>query len=213
MPSRWTYLVAAVLAAQALAIALVAGAERLPRVPDLGNFPTQIGDWTKVGDDPLAQGVIQNLGADARITSIYRDRVTGLSADLLVAYFRSQRGGASQPHSPKVCLPATGWEPQESGEINVDVLSGKIAVNHFVLAMPKQRAVVTYWYQTSRRVMAGEWEAKFWLAADALRDHRSDTTLVRIFVWDGKGGDAEATGAAVRFTKSLYPMLRDTLPR
>jgi len=43
---------------------------------------------------------VNNLGADARITSSYRDRRTGLTADLLVAYFRSQRGGASQPHSP-----------------------------------------------------------------------------------------------------------------
>jgi EpsI family protein len=74
-------------------------------------------------------------------------------------------------------------------------------------------AVVTYWYQTPRRVVAGEWPAKFWLAADALRDRRTDTALVRIFVWTGKGGDTEATDAAVRFTKSLYPLLRDYLPR
>ncbi|MCU1236970.1 MAG: hypothetical protein JWP63_4937 [Candidatus Solibacter sp.] len=213
MRNRWTYLVAAVLAAQALAVGFVSGVERLPAVPDLGRFPTEIGDWSKVGDDVLAEGVINNLGADARITSTYQDRRTGLAANLLVAYFRSQRGGASQPHSPKVCLPATGWEPQDSGELAVDVPPGRITVNRFVLATPNQRAVVTYWYQTSRRVMAGEWEAKFWLAADALRDRRSDTTLVRIFVWDGKGGDAEATDAAVRFTKSLYPLLRDHLPR
>jgi EpsI family protein len=82
-----------------------------------------------------------------------------------------------------------------------------------MLASATQRAVVAYWYQTPRRVMAGEWEAKFWLAADALRDRRSDTTLVRIFVWDGKGGDAEASEAAVRFTRTVYPMLRDYLPR
>ncbi len=88
-----------------------------------------------------------------------------------------------------------------------------IAVNRFVLAGNNQRAVVTYWYQTPRRVIAGEWEAKLWLAADALRDHRSDTALIRIFVWNGKGGDAEATEAAVRFSKTLYPLLRDHLPR
>ncbi len=213
MRNRWTFLVAAVLVLQALAVGYVSGVERLPPVPDLAAFPTEIGDWTKVREDLLAEGVVNNLGADARITSTYLDRRTGLYADLLVAFFRSQRGGSSQPHSPKVCLPATGWEPQESGELTLGFPSGSITVNRFVLAGNKQRAVVTYWYQTPRRVVAGEWEAKFWLAADALRDHRSDTTLVRIFVWDGKGGDAEATEAAVRFTKTLYPLLRDRLPR
>jgi EpsI family protein len=213
MRSQWTFLVAATLALQAFGIGFVSGVERLPAVPNLASFPTAIGDWTKVREDVLAEGVVKNLGADARITSTYLDRRTGLYADLLVAYFQSQRGGASQPHSPKVCLPATGWEPQEAGELTLPFPSGNITVNRFVLAGGAQRAVVTYWYQTSRRVVAGEWAAKFWLAADALRDRRSDTTLVRIFVWDGKGGDTEATEAAVRFTGSLYPLLRAHLPR
>ena len=213
MRRRWTYLVAAALALQALAIGYVSGVEHAPAPPDLAAFSTTIGDWTKVREDVLAEGAVKTLGADARITSTYQDKRTGLYADLLVAWFQSQRGGAAQPHSPKVCLPATGWVPQESGELTLDIPQGDITVNRFVLAGNNQRAVVTYWYQTPRRVLAGEWEAKFWLAADALRDRRSDTALVRIFVWDGKGGDAEATDAAVRFTKTLYPLLRDHLPR
>jgi len=211
--SRWTFGVAAALALQALAVGYVSGVEHVPAAPDLAAFSTTIGDWTKVREDVLAEGVVKTLGADARITSTYQDKRTGLYADLLVAWFQSQRGGASQPHSPKVCLPATGWVPQESGDLTLGFPQGDITVNRFVLAGSNQRAVVTYWYQTPRRVVAGEWEAKFWLAADALRDRRSDTALIRIFVWEGKGGDSEATEAAVRFTKTLYPLLRDHLPR
>jgi EpsI family protein len=205
--------VGAGLVIQALAVGFVSGGERVPAAPDLAAFSNTIGDWNKVREDVLAEGVVKNLGADARITSTYLDRRTGLYADLLVAWFQSQRGGSVQPHSPKVCLPATGWVPQESAEITLNFPERDIAVNRFVLAGNNQRAVVTYWYQTPRRVVAGEWEAKFWLAADALRDHRSDTALVRIFVWNGKGGDPEATEAAVRFSKTLYPLLRDHLPR
>jgi EpsI family protein len=213
MRERWLFLVAAALALQALAVALVSGVEHLPPVPDLANFPTGIGDWQRVREDLLSEGVARNLGADARITSTYLDHRTGLYADLLVAWFQSQRGGARQPHSPKVCLPATGWEPRESGDLSLDFPSGGITVNRLVMAGNHQRAVVTYWYQTPRRVVAGEWPAKFWLAADALRDGRSDTALVRIFVWTGKGGDAEAADAAVRFTRDVYPLLRGYLPR
>jgi EpsI family protein len=213
MRERWLYLVTVALAAQALAVAFVSGVERVPHSPDLAHFPTAIGDWQRVREDLLSDGVAQNLGADARITSTYLDRRTGLYADLLVAWFQSQRGGARQPHSPKVCLPATGWEPLESGDLRLAFPSGSISVNRLLMAGNHQRAVVTYWYQTPRRVVTGEWLAKFWLAADAIRDHRSDTSLVRIFVWAGKGGDEEASAAAVRFTSSLYPLLRESLPR
>ena len=213
MRERWTFLVAAALALQALAVGFVSGLERLPPAPDLAGFPTAIGDWQWVREDLLSEGATRTLGADARITSTYFDHRTGLYADLLVAWFQSQRGGASQPHSPKVCLLATGWTPLEAGDLTLGFPSGSITVNRLVVAGNNQRAVVTYWYQTPRRVVAGEWPAKFWLAADALRDRRSDTALVRIFVWTGKGGDTEATDAAVRFTKSLYPLLRNYLPR
>lgn len=213
MREQWLFLVMAALALQALAVGYVSSVERLPPVPDLASLPTAIGDWQRVREDLLSEGVAQNLGADARITSTYLDHRTGLYADLLVAWFQSQRGGARQPHSPKVCLPATGWEPRETGELTLGFPSGSISVNRLLMAGNNQRAAVTYWYQTPRRVVAGEWPAKFWLAADALRDRRSDTALIRIFVWTGKGGDTEATDAAVRFTKSLYPLLRDCLPR
>jgi EpsI family protein len=188
MRERWVFLVAVALAIQAVAVALVSGVEQVPAVPDLASFPTAIGDT-------------------------YLDRRTGLYADLLVAWFQSQRGGARQPHSPKVCLPATGWTPQETGDLTLGFPSGSITVNRLLMAGNNQKVVVTYWYQTPRRVVAGEWAAKFWLAADVLRDRRSDTALVRIFVWTGKGGTTEAIDAAVRFTKSLYPLLRDHLPR
>jgi EpsI family protein len=213
MRERWTFLVAAALVLQALAVGFVSGVERPPPAPDLAGFPAGIGDWQWVREDLLSEDVARTLGADARITSTYLDHRTGLYADLLVAWFQSQRGGASQPHSPKVCLPATGWTPQEAGDLMLGFPSGSITVNRLVVAGNHQRAVVMYWYQTPRRVVAGEWPAKFWLVADALRDRRSDTALVRILVWTGKGGDTEATDAAVRFTKSLYPLLRDRLPR
>ncbi len=213
MRNRWLFLVAVALALQALAAAFVAGAEHLPPAPNLASFPTAIGDWQLVREDLLSEGMARTLGADARITSTYLDRRTGLYADLLVAWFQSQRGGDRQPHSPKVCLPATGWAPREAGDLTLGFPSGSITVNRLLMAGNNQQAAVTYWYQTPRRVVAGEWAAKFWLAADALRDQRSDTALVRIFVWTGKGGNTEAMDAAVRFTKSVYPLLRDQLPR
>jgi hypothetical protein len=91
--------------------------------------------------------------------------------------------------------------------------AGAITVNRYVVDKDTQRAVVLYWYQTPRRVIAGEWAAKFWLAADALRDKRTDTALVRVTTWPASGGDEAATAVATGFARDLYPALREYLPR
>jgi EpsI family protein len=83
----------------------------------------------------------------------------------------------------------------------------------YVVVNRMQRAVVLYWYQTPRRVIAGEWAAKLWLVADALRDQRTDTALVRVIAWSAGGRDEAATTVAIGFTRELYPRLREYLPR
>jgi EpsI family protein len=167
---------------------------------------------------------VNTLRADRLLSRTYVQRTAAsasangmdVPAGLLVAWFRSQRAGASQPHSPKVCLPAAGWTPESTGELNISTAAGRITVNRYVVASRYERAVILYWYQTSRRATAGEWASKFWLVSDAIRDHRTDTALVRIVVESGAGAqdsDQRATQTAVDFTRSLYPLLREQLPR
>jgi len=62
--------------------------------------------------------------------------------------------------------------------------------------------------------VAGEWAAKFWLMADALRDRRTDTSLVRVISWVVGDSDVlAATKTAADFSRQLYPLLKETFPR
>jgi EpsI family protein len=201
-------LVPVFLAAQFLAMRGVAGVERPPAPPPLACFPAEFGGWTVLREDPVAADMANELGADRLFSRTYVRTPAGSLASLFVAWFRTQRGGVRQPHSPKVCLPASGWTPEATGEIALDTTAGAIAVNRFVAVNRRQRAVVLYWYQTPRRAIASEWAAKLWLVADALRDRRTDTALVRVISWPGVGGDAAATATAKEFARDLYPLLR-----
>jgi EpsI family protein len=96
--------------------------------------------------------------------------------------------------------------------LTIATAAGAITVNRYVVASRGERAVILYWYQTSRRAIAGEWASKVWLVADAVRDGRTDTALVRIVVDSQPGGDDRATGTAVDFVRSVYPTLREELP-
>lgn len=218
MRSQWAIaLVPAFLVGQALLVHMAAGTEHPPAAPELSAFPSRFGVWTELGEDPIDPDVANTLRADRLLSRTYQgDRAT-LPVGLLVAWFQSQRAGASQPHSPKVCLPASGWEPESTGEMSIQTAAGPITVNRYVVANRDQRAVVLYWYQTSRGAVAGEWASKFWVVAGALRDRRTDTALVRLVVnsspEDRARQDQLATLAAADFAQGAYPLLQARLPR
>jgi EpsI family protein len=201
------------LVVQILLVRIAASGEHPPLPPVLARFPAAFGSWKVLRVDPIDAAVASELGADRLVSQMYLETSTGSFTSLLVAWFRTQREGARQPHSPKVCLPGAGWTRRIADEVTVDTAAGAITVNRYVVEKDTQRAVVLYWYQTPRRVIAGEWTAKFWLAADALRDKRTDTALVRVIAWSAGRGDEAATGVATGFTRNLYPMLREYLPR
>jgi EpsI family protein len=201
------------LAAQILMVRTLASGEHPPAAPDLSAFPVEFGQWKLLHDEPLAAAVATEMRADLLLSQTYSQRPTGALASLFVAWFQTQRGGARQPHSPKVCLPASGWTPEVMDHVMLDTAAGAITVNRYVVTSRMQRAVVLYWYQTPRRTLAGEWAAKFWLVADALRDKRTDTALVRVIAWSAGGRDEAATAVAAGFAREVYPRLRDYLPR
>lgn len=211
---KWrSALVPLFLAAQILVVYTAASREHPPPPPALDRFPAAFGPWKLLRGDPIDAAIARELGADRLVSQFYIETPTGPVASLLVAWFQTQREGARQPHSPKVCLPGAGWTPRVVDEVTVATRAGAITVNRYVVDKAAQHAVVLYWYQTPRRVIAGEWAAKFWLAADALRDKRTDTALVRVTVWAASGGDQAATAVATGFAGDLYPVLREYLPQ
>lgn len=204
-------IVPVLLAAQILTVRWAAGVEHPPAPPDLSRFTVELGRWKVYSEDPIAADMARELGADRLLSQTYIQTPTGSLASLFVAWFETQRGGVRQPHSPKVCLPASGWTPQVTGEVTLHTAAGAITVNRYVVANGMQRAVVLYWYQTPRRAIASEWTAKLWLVADGLRDRRTDTALVRVMAWPAQGGDDAATTVAMGFAQDLYPLLRQYL--
>ena len=208
-PRSAAFAVAAVMIVQGLAVHTFVGGERLPAPPDMARLPQRIDGWQGYAEIPIAAGTLQQLGADQTLERGYLNPKTGATVDLFVAWFQSQRGGATQPHSPKVCLPGSGWLPVESTEIRMNTSVGEIPVQRYVVANRGVTAVALYWYQTPRRVVTGEWEAKFFTFADGMRDRRTDTAIVRIFTARSPNGAEEAGN----FGRAVYPLLRDLLPR
>jgi EpsI family protein len=190
-----------------------AGGERPPAPPQFSRFPDTLGDWHKAGDDPIDPDSLAVLRADSTLGLIYSDPPEGWMGSLFVAWFQSQRGGASQPHSPQVCLPAAGWTPIVADRVGMETDAGKVSVNRYIATLGPQRVVVLYWYQTRSRIIASEWAAKFWVIVDRLKEQRTDTSLVRVVVWNTGRSDEATTTAALGFAQRTYPVLSGLFAR
>jgi len=207
------FLVPGFLAVQSGLVYWVASGERLPAPPDLSQVPVVLDRWERAQDTPVDPDVAVQLHADRLFNRTYVEQGNvSWIANFFVAWFQSQRGGAS-PHSPQVCLPGSGWIAARTDEVDVDSSVETIRVNRYIATHGEERAVILYWYQTPGRAIASEWAAKFWIIPDAIRTRRTDTALVRVTVWTQGRTDEAATEAALTFTRKAYPDLLNRLPR
>jgi EpsI family protein len=127
-----------------------------------------------------------------------------------VGYYDQQMQGKTI-HSPKNCLPGSGWEALASETVRVPAAGGEVAVNRYLLKKGDEQALVLYWYQGRGRVASNEYRVKWDLLRDAALRRRSDEALVRVVV-PIVGSDDRALAAAVSAAGVLIPALEAALP-
>jgi EpsI family protein len=204
---------AVLLVCAAAFLSLRSRAEVIPRHKSLAEFPNQVGDW-RGQDQPLSAETLAVLGPGDFLTRLYQNGRDPF-VSLYIAYFSSQRSGDTI-HSPKNCLPGSGWTPVSTDRISLTGADGRlIVINRYILANGAQRLLALYWYQAHGRVVASEYSAKFYLVADAMRMNRTDGALVRILTPIENGGQAieAAQVRAEAFAHLIIPSLDQFVPR
>jgi EpsI family protein len=201
------------LLAQLAGLFAVSRREAVPLARPLAEFPKQVGGWTLAQEGVVDQETMDVLRADDLLTRTYVDAARGRGANLFVAFFKSQRTGQA-PHSPKNCLPGSGWTPSQSDvrAISIPGRAEPIRVNRYLVSKGDDKSLVLYWYQTRDRVIASEYRAKFYLIADAIRSNRTDTALVRVVVPVAGDDSDTATRDAEQFVQAFFTTLRQYLP-
>ncbi len=213
LQSTSTKILTLALLAQAGAFYAFSRSEVAPKPRPLQQFALQAADWDTWQDVQLDQETLNVLKADDILSRVYRERGTGEAVDLFVAYFQTQRNGKA-PHSPKNCLPGSGWTASESGAIDVPIIgeTHPIRINRYIVARGSNQSVVLYWYQSKDRVVASEFSAKIYTMLDAVRFNRTDTALVRVVTSVANGDTMTAEHSAVKFVKAVFEPLKSYLP-
>jgi EpsI family protein len=210
MPRVLFIALALILVMQASALRLISISEHDLGVPGLHQLPQEFGQWKGNGEQTLEQGVTDFLRPDEYVLRDYSKPNEAGRINLFVAYFKSLQNTYG-PHSPRVCLPASGWLVR-SWKISTLAVPGRpqgIPVNEYVLEKSGENILVLYWYQNNRHEWAEEFQAKLKLLPDLIRYRRSDVSLVRLVIpMHGATWDREMSLGA-EFAKLAFPSLSE----
>ena len=178
----------------------------------LAQFPSAVAGWTLENQPSMTSDVLGVLKADDYLLRNYRN-AQGQQANFFVAYYRSQHAGEAM-HSPKNCLPGSGWEPILDDTVPLAAAGPGVAINRYVVENSGDRQLVLYWYQAQDHVIASEYVTKAFLIWDSMRTGRRDGAIVRVVVpmAPGESFDA-ATQRALSFANPSLPLLNHFLPQ
>jgi EpsI family protein len=189
-----------------LSATLVASKLSEPRVPEflarpLDSIPWSLAGFNGAPNPPLSAQVLAKLQADKYVSRLYRKQ--DMMADLFIAFYAYQRSGESM-HSPKHCLPGSGWEIWNYGSTEIPVDGQNIKINKYSISRESDRRLVLYWYQSRNRIVSSEYLGKILLARDALLNNSTAGSIVRIVVPDQPAALEQARG----FAAELIPYIQ-----
>jgi|HigsolmetaAR201D_1030396.scaffolds.fasta_scaffold15240_2 EpsI family protein len=182
-----------------------------PETPPLEQIPRTLGTWTVEQEFDLAQDVYEYLRPDSVVNRLYVS--DGRQATLFIGYFKSLKSNYG-PHSPRYCLPGTGWLARMTDKISIPIPASddSLTVNRYIMERGENKIVVLYWYQSHARTWTDEITAKMLMLPDIVRYKRSDVALVRVVSpVEGVVSPDQAAAPAVNLIQELYPTLRTLL--
>lgn len=203
------------LAASAITGNLQNREELIPQRPALNTFPLRVSDWR--GQEQAMETVyLDKLKLDDYLMANYVRSSEQVGVDLYVAYYESQRKGASV-HSPKACLPGGGWEIVDFDQHtvgNVGPVGEDLKVNRVVVELGDLRQLVYYWFQQRDRDLTNEYMVKWYIFWDALTRNRTDGALIRLVTMVPESEDLSQADARLQsFLRDIDPTLSYFVPR
>ncbi len=197
-----------------MSVGLAGREEITPERQTLLNFPLTLGEWRGV-ETQISPEELDVLKLTDYITANYT-HPSGNVANLYVAYYASQRKGASV-HSPRACLPGGGWQILSSEVVKIPGVlpdGSDLPVNQLIIGSGEDRQLVNYWFMQRGRNLTNEYAVKWYIFWDSLTRQRTDGALVRLVTpLPESGGEEEAAQRLAELIRLAQPRLYYHIPQ
>ena len=208
MRARFVVITCVLMVAGVLGV--LRGGIATPAYTPFKQFPSVLGEWRLIGSSSMTEQELEILRLSDYMLRRYA-RKDGKVVDLYVSF----HGGGKETgpiHSPRNCLPGSGWHPEHSVKRSYNLKDGTtVQTMKATYGKDGHSAVFYYWFDVLGNTYTSEIGLKLAEVRGALFHGRRDAMLIRVSV--PSDGDADVDDAAVgAFLERFYPVLRKFIP-
>jgi EpsI family protein len=149
------------------------------RMADFERLPMENGKW-KAEEMIFSEMTYEILKATKTTMRAY-DSGEELIPVLFIGYFEDQKYG-SQIHSPRHCLPGSGWGIMSHRQEKIEINGRILPINRVIIGARDNRQLMYYWFETRSGTLTSEFALKFNLFLNALFMRPTDAAFVRLTV-------------------------------
>ncbi len=172
-------------------------------------FPAQLGTWRMSGESFMTETVLDKLRPTDYLSRNYVNQ-DGKRVTLYIGY----HGGGEQSgeiHSPKHCLPGSGWHEIYSGKHRLESDGKAFNMVKSVYQKDDSKELFLYWFQVKGKTLNNEYSLKLAEIVNSLLYKRRDAAFIRISV-PFEGDEKEAARLGEAFAKDVCPVIKEYLP-
>lgn len=173
-------------------------------------FPREVGGWRAVSETEFSDRVLEVLKPTDYLSRTYTGS-NGRTVQLYIGYHGGGKG-AGEIHSPKHCLPGSGWYEVSNTKTRLDVGGKQMNLVHAVYQKGESTELFLYWFQVGDKTISDEYSLKISQIVNSMFHRRRDASFVRISV-PVQGDQAQAAATGERFVRDFFPVIREVLPK
>lgn len=182
----------------------------VPTNRPLTTFPVQIGNWRMSGESFMTDQVINVLKPTDYLMRNYANDA-GEKITLYVGY----HGGGKESgeiHSPKQCLPGSGWNESYTQKTVININNKKIPIVRSVYQKGASKEIFIYWFQVMDKTLNNEYTLKFAEIINSAFYRRRDAAFIRVSI-PFEIDEEKARISGENFVKDISPVLVNYLPK
>jgi len=183
---------------------------KVPTNRPFTEFPQTVQSWQVVKREELSADVLRLLKPTDYYSGQYKD-ADGKMVNLYIGYHGGGKEGG-EIHSPKHCLPGSGWYEASSRRGLLQTPGGGINLVRAVYQKGESRELFLYWFQVRDRSISEEYSFKIAEILNSALYRRRDASFIRVSV-PFDSDIAQATARAERFIRDFQPVFREFLPQ
>jgi len=181
----------------------------VPLARPFNEFPASLHGWRMVGQSSLSENIIKVLMPTDYLSRRYVSQDRGY-VDMYLSFFDGgpDSGGI---HSPKHCLPGSGWTELSSERVSHEFAGRNVHMVRAVYAKGDVTEVIYYWFAMKGQTMSNEYSLKIAEITGSILHSRRDQSFIRISVQSRDGSDASEKRIE-DFLQVFYPVIEGFLP-